>query len=134
VTARTALVALALAASGAGCAPPSFQAITTPPPFTQAELCDGASSCGGDLTITLTSGVALAFTCTDSGGDPCTGVDATVADPTVATVLPAYLDALSGDGQPQSALVLVGVEVGDTTLAVTTDGGDVSFAVTIVPF
>ncbi len=132
--------ALGLAAAASGCTPPTFEAITAPAPFAQGELCDSDPGCGGGRTITLSKGFALAFECTASSGDPCTGVGATAEDPGIVRVFPGYLDTLSpGDAwdsvsaQPRSTLVVVGAEVGDTTLTISTDSGDVDFDVSIVP-
>ena len=142
--ALSALAAALLAALACGCSP-DFHALTTPPPFATAELCDRGEGCGGDRHVTLTKGVALAFECTSSHDDPCTGVTATVGDDTVAQVFAGYLDTLSpgtNDGeagtlgsQPRSALVVVGKRVGHTTLSISTDGaGDADFDVDVVAF
>ncbi len=139
-----ALSAMVLASVTSGCAsPPLFQALTTPPPFAEAELCDRCD--GGDaMTITLTRGVALAFQCLDATtGDPCANVAATMADPTVAEVWSGYLDTLAPatvdpggagiDGATaESVLVVVGAKVGATTLAYASVNGDVVFDVSVV--
>ncbi len=134
--------ALLLAAAAAGCQPPELQAITTPPPFTQASLVDD----GGDARITLTKGVALAFICTDpKTSEPCGDVSGTMADPTIASVMDGYLDTLSpsfpdpsGSGldgaQSWSPLVVIGLEEGETTLAFSSASGDVSIQVSVVGF
>jgi hypothetical protein len=138
--ARAILAAIAVAAATPGCSP-DFSALNAPPPFTRAELCDGATSCGHDHHITLTKGIALAFECTapqgsETPGAPCTGVRATLDDPAIATVLAGYLDTLSpgeySAAQPRSALVVVGKEVGHTTLSIDSDQGARDFDVEIV--
>jgi hypothetical protein len=119
-----AITAILVAAAAAGCAtPPELQAITTPPPLAQASL--------ENDSITLTKGVALAFTCTDpSTYGPCNGVSVSIDDPPIASVMNGYLDALSpavpdpnGTGidgaQPESAIVVIGLEAGETMLEFT---------------
>lgn len=141
--ARLALSALVLAGATSGCAsPPLFEAVTTPPPFTRAELCDRCD--GGDaMTITLTRGVALAFECLDATtGAPCSRAAATAADGTVAQVWSGYLDTLApatpnaGGGvdgaTAESVFVVVGAEVGQTTLSYTSASGDAVFSVSVV--
>ena len=131
------LAPIALAAAASGCKP-RFEALTTPPPFTHAELCDATPDCGDSRRIKLTRGIALAFECTaPESSTPCTGVRAVMSDPTVATVLPGYHDSLSpGDytsAQPRSVFVVVGTAVGQTTLSIASDQGDADFEVDIVP-
>jgi hypothetical protein len=121
---RLASAAIGAAVLTAGCAtPPDLQAVTTPPPLADARLVDD----GGDPSIVVSKGVALAFICTDPDtGEPCGGVSATMDDPTVASVMPGYLDVLSPayqdpvagvDGaQPQMAFVVMGLAEGDTAL------------------
>jgi hypothetical protein len=128
----------------AGCNP-QFQALTTPPPFTEAELCDGAPECGGGHTITLTKGIALAFECLSSEGQPCTRAEGLVDNPVVAKVYDGYLTSLSeayhdnsGDGtrgaQPRSALVILAREVGQTKLRIHSDAGSMDFDVFVHDF
>ena len=120
-----ATLAAVLLPTAAGCyQPPELQAVSAPPPLAQASLVDD----GGDARITLTKGVALAFSCTDPAtGDPCTGLSGKIDHPEVASVMNGYLDALSPtspdptglgvDGsQPQSVLVVLGLAPGETTL------------------
>jgi hypothetical protein len=123
----------------AGCAP-QYEALSSPPPFTVGELCD-ADDCGGE-EIRLTQGMALAFDCVTPTFEPCTHVKARVADPEIAVAFDGYLDDLSSpnfsyDGmagaQPEGAVVVVGHEVGTTTLTVSSDAGDTVFDVTILP-
>jgi hypothetical protein len=130
VSRRVYLTAIAIAASTLGCQLPlEYQALTSPPPLTQAELQEDP---GGDVSITLSKDIALAFSCWDpSTGEPCADVSATMLDPTVASVLDGYL-AADASGAPQSALVIVGVRAGDTTLNVTSRGGETPISVTIV--
>jgi hypothetical protein len=122
---RNVAAVAAVLLSTAGCyQPPALQAVSAPPPLATATLVDD----GGNASITITKGVALAFSCTDpTNSDPCKGLSATVADPQVASVSQGYLDTLSPsnpdltgmgvDGsQPQSVLVVVGHEPGTTTL------------------
>ena len=123
------LAALLLPAA-AGCyQPPELQAVSAPPPLAQATLVDD----GCDASITITKGVALAFTCTDPAtGDPCKGLSGRMEDPDVASVMNGYLDALSPstpdptglgvDGaQPESVLVVIGRAPGETTLVLSLD-------------
>jgi hypothetical protein len=143
--ARPALLALTLAGAASGCDhPPLFEALTTPPPFTQAALCDRCDEGDGEMSITLTQGVALAFACYDGVTfDPCSHVEASLADPTVAALYTGYLDtlaeatsneALTGiDGDSaESVLVVVGSKVGQTTLSYASASGDVTFDVSVV--
>ena len=133
---RACFTAAAIAAWTLGCQQPlSFQALTSPPPFAQATLAEDSA---GDTSITLTKGVALAFSCWDPRtGDPCSPLAATMLDPSVAEVLPGYLDGLqsSTDGDlPQGALVVVGLKAGATTLDVNAGDDSASINVTIADF
>jgi hypothetical protein len=119
------LAGLAIAASALGChaQPLWFQAFNSPPPLAVAELNE---TDGGAVSITLTKGLALAFTCTDPATeDYCTGVTAEVADPSIASVADGYIESYSG------VLVVVGLKAGATTIRVDTDGGGADIAVKI---
>jgi hypothetical protein len=136
---RRALLLASVSLAMSGCSP-RYAALTSPPPFTVGELCD-ADDCGGEQ-IRLTQGMALAFDCVNYNYEPCTNVHARVEDPSVAIVFDGYLDNLSSpdfsyDGlagaQPEGAVVVVGKQVGQTTLTVSSDDGETTFDVTIVP-
>jgi hypothetical protein len=134
VSRRVCLTAAAIAAWTLGCQQPlSFDALTSPPPFAQAELAEDSA---GNTSITLTAGVALAFSCTEpQTADPCSPLSATVQDPSVAEVFPGYLAALTpgADGDlPQGTLVIVGLSAGTTTLNVSSSDDSASIAVSIV--
>ncbi|AKT40770.1 hypothetical protein [Chondromyces crocatus] len=116
-----------------GCEP-SLSALTVSPVGTQAELDSH------EETITLTKGIALGFHCTYNGR-ACENATAEVEHAAVATVYPAYVDMLSRSETdyrrnvsttPRSVFVIVGSDVGATTLTLRTDDGDLDFAVDIV--
>lgn len=118
------------AATLIGCSP-ELRALTVPPPGAVAELDDM------DETVALTRGIALGFECIYQGR-PCEGASATVDDPVIASVFPAYVDLLSRQTEagtagttPRAAFVLVGIQAGSTTLKVSSDDGDEAFAVEI---
>ncbi|EYF07855.1 hypothetical protein [Chondromyces apiculatus] len=123
------LIVLTVTAAGMlGCSP-DLLPVTVPPPGAVAEL-DKAEE-----TITLTRGIALGLQCTYQG--PCVDASAEVADTTVASVYPAYVDLMATEGYTPSSrartvFVLVGNQAGSTTLNVTTEDGDVSYVVDIV--
>lgn len=113
-----------------GCSP-DLAALTVPPPGAVAELDNDAE------TVALTRGIALGFECTFQGR-PCEGASASVDDPAIASVFPAYVDLLSRQTEaatagtkPRAAFVLVGIQEGSTTLKVSSDDGDEAFAVEI---
>jgi hypothetical protein len=125
------LLGLLIGAGLAGCSP-WLSALTTPPPTLKAEL-DRV-----DETITLSAGVALAFSCNSWDGLPCEAAKAQTDDPKVAQVLPAHLNQLTRsygweDRGPRAptGFVIVGIEPGKTMLHVTTSSGNVSFAVVV---
>jgi hypothetical protein len=122
---RLAVLAVAASALGCGSQPQYliFEAVTSPPPLAVADL---KQTDAGAVTITLTKGVALAFTCTDpTTYNACTGVTAEVADPSIASEADGYL------GSDGGVLVVVGLEAGATTIHVHTDGGSADIAVKI---
>ena len=133
---RRVLVLSIVAAALAGCEP-HYSALTTPPPFAKAELCDGQPSCGDAEAITLTKGIALAFDCRAAEGGACKHAKATVKDPEIATVFDGYLDMLSSSNgynaqtATQTAFVVVGKSVGKTTLTVSSDAGATVFSVSV---
>jgi predicted small lipoprotein YifL len=130
-----AFAAVAALASLAGCGP-KFEALTVPPPSKTAELDDE------ERTISVSKGVALAFECS-SESQPCVSPSAKTEDAGIASVLPAYVDAVSpavagsqgrtAGAKPRSVFVVLGVAEGKTTLSVTTDDGDADFDVEVVP-
>jgi len=127
------LFILTLGAALAGCSP-YLAALTPPPPTLKAQL-DRTEE-----TITLSAGVALAFSCDSWKGLPCEAAKAQTDDPTVAQVLPAHLNQLSrGYGwstagpRAQTGFVIVGMKPGKTALHVTTSDGNVDFAVVVEP-
>jgi hypothetical protein len=130
VSRRVYLTAIAIAASTLGCQLPlEYQALTSPPPLTQADLEEDDT---GNVSVTLSKGIALAFSCSDpSTGDACADLSATVLDPSIASVMNGYLDA-DGSGESQAALVIVGLLPGDTTLNVSSTSGETPISVTIV--
>jgi len=136
---RRVLPLLIVTAALAGCEP-HYTALTAPPPFTKAELCDGHEACGGGETITVTKGIALAFECKDPQGGGCKNAKAKVKDPAIATVFDGYLDTLSSSyGYPaavagRTAFVIVGKSVGTTTLTVTSAAGATDFTVAVEAF
>lgn len=93
----------------------TYTALTPPPPGYTASL----NTVSDELTIS--PGVAIAFECVTAGGNPCSDGQATVADPTIAKVFPAYLSGLkqyySGTYKP-SSYVVVGMKPGRTTLQI----------------
>ena len=116
-----------------GCGP-YLAALTTPPPTRSATLDDAAK------TIELSTGVALAFSCDAWTALPCQNAKARVDDPAVAAVYPAHLNQLTHDwGQGtrgpriETGFVVAGLKAGKTTLRVSSDDGDVAFAVDVVP-
>jgi hypothetical protein len=116
----TAFGAIAAAALVLGCSQPlDLEGISSPPPLADAELTidDG----GGDR-LTVSAGVAFAFTCTaPTTGNACTGVSATMADPSVASVKKGYL--ASAGPAASAMLVVIGMEEGRTTLTLTANEG-----------
>jgi len=132
VKARRALFLPCLAALLIGCSP-DLAAVTVPPPGAVAEL-DSTED-----TIELTRGIALGFECSYQNS-PCASATAEVEDPSIAAVFPAYVDLLHRDhggtalptGKPRTVFVLVGNQPGDTTLTISSDDGDVSYAVKIL--
>ena len=89
----------------------------------------------GAQQVVISSNIA-----TKRDGTMYANQSASVDDPGVATVFPAYVDLLSRDhagrtlegGQPRSVFVIVGNTAGETTLKLSSDDGDRSFSVTIV--
>ncbi len=128
MSARVCLAAAGIAAFTLGCQQPLvFQAMTSPPPLAQADLEDDQE---GNTTLTLTKGVAIAVSCWNGNtGYPCVGVSLNMRDPSIASVSTGFLGATGGT--PESAIVIVGLEVGDTTLDVGTSDGTGSISVTI---
>src|SRR5262249_17859398 len=125
----TPVAALSLAGAGALLwrYSPNFQALTIPPPTKTAKLHDA------NRTIEVSKSVALNFEC-NYQGVPCTSAKAEVDDSKIATVMPAFVDALSpaiagGSGRtrgakPRAVFVVLGVAEGKTTLSVKSDDGD----------
>lgn len=123
---RIALLFLALLATGCG---PYFEAATTPPPGRRAALDSKIRA------IEISTGVAMAFTCTKGG--PCRSARAVSDDPTIAEVHEAHLNQLGADAfrgnLPASTFVVVGKHPGKTVLRVTSKDGDKTLSVTVVP-
>jgi len=116
-----------------GCGP-YLAALTTPPPLRTAALDDVAQ------TIELSAGVALAFSCDNWTAMPCQDAKARIDDAAVAQVYPAHLNQLSHDWGPgqrgprsETGFVIAGLKPGTTTLHVSSDDGEVAFAVEVVP-
>ena len=128
-------VVLAALTAIAGCGP-TFEPLTVPPPTKTATFDDE------ERTIEVSRGVALAFECLDQG-KPCASPAAETEDSAIATVLPAYVDALSpamagsqgrtAGAKPRSVFVVLGVAEGTTTVSITSDDGDADFEVKVVP-
>jgi predicted small lipoprotein YifL len=129
------IAALAAASAIAGCGP-NFEPLTVPPPTKTAELDDE------ERTIEVSRGVAIAFECLDQG-QPCESPAAETDDGAIATVMPAYVDALSpamagsqgrtAGAKPRSVFVVLGLSEGTTTIKITSDDGDAEFEVKVVP-
>jgi hypothetical protein len=130
---RMGLLVAALSVAGCG---PFFNAVSAPPVGRTAQL-DARND-----TIEISAGVALAFECRGSVGDPCVGASATTDDPAIARVLPAYLDRTSGRGDwygggyhgpaPRSVFVVYGVAPGKTSLRVRSERGNQELPVTVL--
>ncbi|MCA9629308.1 MAG: hypothetical protein KC766_16655 [Myxococcales bacterium] len=91
-----------------------YSAINGPPPGHTAQLNDAADE------LRISPGVALAFTCTTPGGNPCSS-SARIEDPSLAKLMPGHLAELDSyvDGRlPQSSYVVVGLEPGKTRLLI----------------
>jgi hypothetical protein len=125
----------ALALGGITGCDPRFTALTVPPPTAVAQLSDE------DMTIDLSKGVALAFECVAVDGTPCEGATAVADDTAVLGVFNGYVDLLSPDVQtgrgrtigaePRTIFVVLGRDVGATTLHIKSDDGDVDFSVDV---
>jgi hypothetical protein len=116
-----------------GCGP-YLAALTAPPPSRTAALDDVAQ------TIELSAGVALAFSCDSWAARPCQGAEARTDDPAIARIYPAHLSQLSRDGGPgqrgpriETGFVIAGLKPGTTTLRLSSDDGEVVFAVEVAP-
>lgn len=108
------LLALTGLCAAAGCT--YYSALTPPPPGRVADLDTEAR------TIVISRGVALGFRCISAWGDPCSKEgQATLDDPKVAQVYPAYLNRLEphawGSFTPTS-YVVVGLTAGQTVLRI----------------
>lgn len=91
-----------------------YSALNAPPPGHTAQLNDAADE------LRVSPGVALAFTCTTPGGNPCSS-SARIEDPGVAKLMPGHLAQLDNyvDGRlPQSSYVVVGLKAGKTRLLI----------------
>ena len=118
-----------------GCEEATFDAITVPPPSRIAELNDD------DRTIELSKGVALAFDCTFSYAEACGDASIASSDANIAAGFLGYSGELqsvydygqdrgSGD-QSYTRFVVVGYEVGTSTLSIRTEKGDADFLVQV---
>lgn len=93
----------------------SYRTLTPPPPSREASLNTS------DNELRISTGVALAFECTTAGGNPCSKGVATIDDPSIAKVYPAYLNRLSNyfDGTfSPTSYVVVGMKPGETVLRI----------------
>lgn len=132
-SARIGLAVIAMLGA-AGC-DPRFVALTVPPPTAVAELSDK------EMTIDVSKGVALAFECVAMDGTPCDSAVAEADDPAILGVFNGYVDLLSPSVQgnysrtigaePRTIFVVLGREVGSTTLHITSEDGDVDFSVDV---
>ncbi|MEM9692926.1 MAG: hypothetical protein AAGA56_10300 [Myxococcota bacterium] len=129
---------LALLLGGAllvGCVPPELEALTSPPPGTQAEVNQASS------LITLTEGTAIALRCNEDG-EPCLLGEVTTNEPTVASVKLSYSNQLvswyrsggllSQSGQIQedeSLLVVIAHRPGESALTF----ADTVYTIRVVP-
>ena len=110
---RLFLTCLLAGVAALGCA--ELTAVTVAPAGTKGEIDRH------DRTITLSPGVALAFTCRTFGGGPCAPDGASVDDATVARVHPAHLHRTEESAYKSSkptSYVIVGLEPGTTTLRI----------------
>lgn len=123
---RLALLALLLTAVGCEV---RLSAVTAAPPGKTAELDDA------DELITISKGVALGFECTFQGRE-CENATAESRHPDIAQVWPASVDWLGRDQvegpQPAAVFVVVGKQVGTTTLKIDTADGDDVFDVDVI--
>jgi hypothetical protein len=117
-----------------GCGP-YLAALTAPPPLQTATLDDVAQ------TIELSAGVALAFSCESWAAMPCQNAKARTDDAAVAQIYQAHLNHLSrdwgaGPGQRgpriETGFVIAGLKPGKTTLRLSSDDGELAFAVEVV--
>jgi len=121
---------IGLAALALGCSP-SFYGVSPPPPGYTAVLHTAAD------TISISSGVALAFECRSASYSPCEKATATVDDPAIAKVMPAYFNQVSerwtwGGPKPVNGFVVIGLKPGATTIRVKSDNGDGELKVSVV--
>jgi hypothetical protein len=117
--------ALALVAVLACSACTSYRALTAPPPSRTATLAN-------DNDLCVSEGVGIGFECVTAWGHPCGG-PATMDDPGVAKVFPAYLarvESFVNGALPPSSYVVVGVKAGHTVLRIP---GEDAIDVVVVP-
>jgi hypothetical protein len=114
----------------AGCGP-SLWPVSTPPPTGNA---DHRRPPFEDDVVKLSVGVALAFDCYEGLVESCVDASASTADPSIATVRPAFLQreqpALYGgprthsvEPRPRAGFVLIAKSPGTTTLTVQSSAG-----------
>lgn len=134
---RRTLFASALAALSIACGDASLEAISAAPPGTVAEYKQDLAN--DTRSVRLTRGIALALECKDDKGKPCSLEGTAVADP-VATVHRGWVDGerttttrpTTGTSKSRTVLVVVGREVGHTTMKVVTGRGDVNVDVDVI--
>jgi hypothetical protein len=127
-----AIVALALAL---GACKPTLTALSTAPPGRTGWLDTKHRH------LTVSPGVAIAFTCEKMGG-PCKDARATSDDPTIAAVVPAHLARLQARMEPGWAVatsmvpvtsfVVVARTPGETRIHVRSGDGDRDLKVTVL--
>lgn len=138
---KAASLSLCLAALALGGCGPYFFTVTDPPPAHQGRLA-GTDEKGVEQ-IVISKGVAIAIECREPWlGEPCAFAEARSADPAIAAVLPSHLSEARDPmayyryyGQSPSAersgFVVAGVEVGETTITVSSVDGEKTFHVIV---
>lgn len=113
-----------------GCGP-SLWPVSTPPPTGKA---DHQRPPFEDDVVKLSVGVALAFDCHEGLVESCVDASAATADPSIATVRPAFLQREqptfhggprphSVEPRPRAGFVLIAKSPGTTTLTVQSSAG-----------
>jgi hypothetical protein len=124
-------IALVLGLLLAGGCSPHFVAVTTPP-VTRAARLDQFED-----TLEISPGVAVGFECFSWDWEACQKATASVDDPKIARVAPAYLDDVSKfwhwrGPAPRSAFVIWGVAPGKTVVRVRSENANSEIEVTVV--
>lgn len=122
-------IALLLYASGCG---PTLMAQSAPPPGRIASLGED----DGKYELDLSSGVAIAISCTDQRG-PCKDVVIATEDESIAEVKGAAFgvlekDAYTGATAGSAGVVIVGKKPGTTKVKIKTSDGSRTIKVTVL--